>query len=75
MSINDTTHAQKYRCHIRVGTSGYSYAEWADAGFYPHIFLPEGVAEMIKVIKEGRISDVWSPEFHNAKYVGAKYGL
>jgi uncharacterized protein YecE (DUF72 family) len=22
-------------CRIRVGTSGYSYAEWADAGFYP----------------------------------------
>jgi len=34
-STNDTTHAQKYPCHIRVGTSGYSYAEWVDAGFYP----------------------------------------
>jgi len=22
-------------CRLRVGTSGYSYAEWADAGFYP----------------------------------------
>ena len=22
-------------CHILVGTSGYSYAEWAEAGFYP----------------------------------------
>jgi uncharacterized protein YecE (DUF72 family) len=22
-------------CQIRVGTSGYSYAEWIDAGFYP----------------------------------------
>lgn len=22
-------------CHIRVGTSGYSYAEWIGAGFYP----------------------------------------
>ena len=22
-------------CQLRVGTSGYSYAEWADAGFYP----------------------------------------
>jgi uncharacterized protein YecE (DUF72 family) len=22
-------------CRIRVGTSGYSYAEWAEAGFYP----------------------------------------
>lgn len=26
---------RKYGCHIRVGTSGYSYAEWVDAGFYP----------------------------------------
>ena len=25
----------KYACSIRVGTSGYSYAEWLDAGFYP----------------------------------------
>ena len=25
----------KYPCTIRVGTSGYSYAEWSDAGFYP----------------------------------------
>jgi uncharacterized protein YecE (DUF72 family) len=22
-------------CQLRVGTSGYSYAEWVDAGFYP----------------------------------------
>jgi uncharacterized protein YecE (DUF72 family) len=22
-------------CRLRIGTSGYSYAEWADAGFYP----------------------------------------
>jgi len=22
-------------CHLRVGTSGYSYPEWVDAGFYP----------------------------------------
>jgi uncharacterized protein YecE (DUF72 family) len=22
-------------CRVRVGTSGYSYAEWAEAGFYP----------------------------------------
>jgi uncharacterized protein YecE (DUF72 family) len=26
---------QHAACPIRVGTSGYSYAEWADAGFYP----------------------------------------
>ena len=25
----------KYPCSIRVGTSGYSYAEWLDVGFYP----------------------------------------
>jgi uncharacterized protein YecE (DUF72 family) len=25
----------KYPCAICVGTSGYSYAEWLDAGFYP----------------------------------------
>jgi len=22
-------------CHLQVGTSGYSYTEWVDAGFYP----------------------------------------
>jgi uncharacterized protein YecE (DUF72 family) len=22
-------------CRLRIGTSGYSYSEWADAGFYP----------------------------------------
>ena len=26
---------QKNSCQLRVGTSGYSYAEWTDAGFYP----------------------------------------
>ncbi len=31
----DTSHTSKYACSIRVGTSGYSYAEWLDAGFYP----------------------------------------
>jgi uncharacterized protein YecE (DUF72 family) len=29
---NQTTHNL---CRLRVGTSGYSYAEWTDAGFYP----------------------------------------
>jgi len=24
-----------HRCQLRVGTSGYSYSEWTDAGFYP----------------------------------------
>jgi uncharacterized protein YecE (DUF72 family) len=28
-------HASDTACPILVGTSGYSYAEWADAGFYP----------------------------------------
>ncbi len=30
---NDQTSIDK--CRLRVGTSGYSYAEWTDAGFYP----------------------------------------
>ena len=25
----------KHNCLVQVGTSGYSYAEWGDAGFYP----------------------------------------
>jgi uncharacterized protein YecE (DUF72 family) len=25
----------QHGCHLWVGTSGYSYAEWTDAGFYP----------------------------------------
>ena len=25
----------KTPCQLRVGTSGYSYAEWVNAGFYP----------------------------------------
>ena len=25
----------KHSCRLRVGTSGYSYAEWVNAGFYP----------------------------------------
>ncbi len=24
-----------HTCHLQVGTSGYSYAEWAETGFYP----------------------------------------
>jgi uncharacterized protein YecE (DUF72 family) len=27
--------SQRAACRILVGTSGYSYAEWAEAGFYP----------------------------------------
>ncbi|MHC5157297.1 MAG: DUF72 domain-containing protein [Planctomycetota bacterium] len=29
------TKTPKHDCRLWVGTSGYSYAEWADAGFYP----------------------------------------
>ncbi len=29
------TKTPKHGCRLWVGTSGYSYAEWADAGFYP----------------------------------------
>ncbi len=29
------TKKTKHGCRLWVGTSGYSYAEWADAGFYP----------------------------------------
>jgi uncharacterized protein YecE (DUF72 family) len=35
MNPENTLHSPKYDCRILVGTSGYSYAEWADAGFYP----------------------------------------
>jgi uncharacterized protein YecE (DUF72 family) len=27
-------------CRLRIGTSGYSYSEWADAGFYPESTPP-----------------------------------
>jgi uncharacterized protein YecE (DUF72 family) len=27
--------AQSPSCRLRIGTSGYSYPEWSDAGFYP----------------------------------------
>jgi len=33
--INKPNHNPKYGCDIHIGTSGYSYAEWAEAGFYP----------------------------------------
>jgi len=32
---NPTNGLSPPSCHLRVGTSGYSYPEWADAGFYP----------------------------------------
>ena len=33
--IDMYTKTPKNGCRLWVGTSGYSYAEWADAGFYP----------------------------------------
>jgi uncharacterized protein YecE (DUF72 family) len=35
MNPENTPYNPKYDCRIQVGTSGYSYAEWTDAGFYP----------------------------------------
>ena len=47
----------------------------ADSTVYkPYISLERGIKEMQTVLKEGRIADIWSPEFHNAKYMEAKYG-
>jgi uncharacterized protein YecE (DUF72 family) len=34
-STNPTNSPSPPSCHLRVGTSGYSYPEWTDAGFYP----------------------------------------
>lgn len=45
----------------------------AKEGFNPTKSLDDGISEMVRVLSEGRIADVWSPEFHNAKYVGDKY--
>ena len=45
-----------------------------DAGFIPSISLEEGINEMANVMKEGRIANVWSPQFHNAKYIGGDSG-
>lgn len=42
--------------------------------FMSTISLNSGINAMIKVMKEGRIADIWSPEFHNARYVGDNYG-
>lgn len=34
-----------------------------------HYGLEHGIKEMSKALRDGRIADVWSPEFHNAKYI------
>ena len=33
--MNDTKKEKQESCHIFVGTSGYSYTDWTEAGFYP----------------------------------------
>lgn len=35
MPSADPHEASPQACRVRVGTSGYSYTEWVDAGFYP----------------------------------------
>ncbi|MFW6332739.1 MAG: DUF72 domain-containing protein, partial [Thermodesulfobacteriota bacterium] len=35
MAASGTTTKGGAPCRLRVGTSGYSYAEWTEAGFYP----------------------------------------
>ncbi len=35
MATSATTTHSPAACPLRVGTSGYSYPEWSDAGFYP----------------------------------------
>jgi uncharacterized protein YecE (DUF72 family) len=35
MNAENVERGLKYGCRIQVGTSGYSYAEWVDTGFYP----------------------------------------
>ena len=35
MDGNSSKSSSSDSCRLLVGTSGYSYAEWADAGFYP----------------------------------------
>ncbi len=35
--VQPVTPAMQYNnCTVMIGTSGYSYTEWIDAGFYPH---------------------------------------
>lgn len=38
------------------------------AHFFSSFGLRTGIAEMAKVIREGRIANVWSSQFHNAKF-------
>jgi len=45
-----------------------------ESGQSTMIGLAAGIQEMAKTIMDGRIADIWSPEFHNAKYIGAMNG-
>jgi len=45
-------------------------AKAKNSGFIAGISVHTGVSEMIKVMNEGRIADVWDKRFHNAQYVG-----
>lgn len=42
--------------------------------FFPQRTVREGVLEMSRVLKEGRIADIWAEEYHNAKYIKAHHG-
>jgi len=39
-------------------------------GFVADISIHVGISEMIQVMHEGRIADVWDTRFHNAQYAG-----
>ncbi len=46
MSTEPEKHFSSTPCRLFVGTSGYSYTEWADAGFYP---AGTGAADMLGI--------------------------
>jgi len=46
-----------------------------DVGFQPIIPFKMGIEEMADIVREGRIADVWSSDYNNAKFIGAKYGI
>ena len=42
----DRERSSSHRCQLLVGTSGYSYTEWTDAGFYPPGTKPSGMLSL-----------------------------
>lgn len=46
-----------------------SNAKAISNGFATQMTLIDGIQEMKDIVVEGRIKDVWSPAFHNAKYI------